>query len=52
MEWINSGFDRNEKGEIVIYWKCSECGFEGHGVGMMKPVCACPQCRKEPENGN
>ena len=52
MEWINSGFDRNEKGEIVIYWQCSECGFEGHGVGMMKPVCACPNCKKEPTDGN
>lgn len=50
MEWINTGFERNEKGEVVIYWECSECEFEAFGVGMQKPVCACPICKREPEN--
>ena len=51
MEWLDSGFDRNEKGEVFIYWECNECGFGIIGNGLQKPVCKCPYCGKGPEDG-
>ena len=45
-EWENVGFDRDEKGRVLLIWECQKCGCEVYG-GMEPPVFDCPKCGKE-----
>ena len=45
-EWENSGFERNEKGEVILIWECIKCGYEV-GAGLNPPPIPCPHCNKE-----
>ena len=43
MEWENAGFERDENGNVFLYWECSACGFTVMG-GLEVPKCNCPNC--------
>ena len=51
-KWICSGFERNAKAQVLIFWECEECEFEMPGNGLNPPDCECPECYSKGVRGN
>jgi rubrerythrin len=42
--WYCSGFERNAKAEVQLFWACSVCDYEVKGKGLNAPDFVCPCC--------
>lgn len=46
-----SGFERNDKAEVTIFWECQKCGYEIAG-GLDRPEIPCPCCGAQDDESN